>query len=286
MRLENQDIDRLVTAYREDFTPDVERGLRTLHERITPVRQLRPRSRSTWYAAAAAVVALAIAATAIVFLADSSRRLENAGNAPVEYTLPDGTLLTLQGGSEVTYDPDDYNTDSRRVALTGQAFFRVQPDLTHPFLVSNGHSELRVTGTEFNLRSTAAEMEVEVTEGSVILSSDGASIAVTARESGQAKTGESLRHAASPNLNHQAWRTGELKFDHTPIVEVLGYFSNNWGIECKWANGQTCDYPVSGNYHTQDFTAVLTDIAKLGGLSIKPLGTDGKHFELSGPCTQ
>ncbi len=284
MRLDNQDIDRMVTAYREEFTPDVERGLRALHGRITPVRQLTARSRTISLRAAAAIAILAIAAAALLLLPDSSRHLANAGRMPAQYTLPDGTLLTLQGGSEVIYDTKDYGAESRRVTLTGQGFFRVQPNSAHPFLVSNGHSELRVTGTEFNLRSNDLVMEVEVSEGSVVLSTDAGSISVAALECGQAKPGEPLQHTESPNLNHHAWRTGELKFDHTPIAEVLSYFAANWDIQCAWADGQACQYPVSGNYRSQDFTAVLADIAKLGGLTLTPVGTDNKHFELSGPC--
>ncbi len=284
MRLDNQDIDRLVTSYREDFTPDVERGLRQLHTRLTPVRQLRPRPRSRWYLAVAAVAVLLVAATAFFLAPDSTRHLTNSGTQLAEYTLPDGTRLTLQGGSELTYEPVDYAAEFRRVQLTGQGFFRVKPDASHPFLVSNGHSELRVTGTEFNLRSTDKVMEVEVSQGSVLLLSAGESISVAARECGQAKTGEPLIHSQSPNLNHHAWRTGELKFDHTPIAEVLEYFTDNWGFVCTWADGNACDYVVSGKFHSNDAAAVLADIAKLGHQTLEAVGSDGKHFELSGPC--
>ncbi|MBB4078145.1 transmembrane sensor [Lewinella aquimaris] len=284
MRLDHKDIDRLVSTYREDFTPDVEKGLRRLHGRITPVRQLRPHSRQTYLFGAAAAIALLVAFFFLFIGTGNQQLLVNHTGAPLAFDLPDGTRIVLQQGSEAGYNADEYNLETREVQLDGQAYFEVRPDADRPFLVANGDSELRVTGTAFNLRTEGNVMEVEVSEGSVTLEQAGERIAVAALECGLAEAGKPLRHAASPNLNHHAWRTGELKFDHTPISEVIGYFHDNWGIECTWAGAKECDYAVSGNYQGGDAGAVLEDIAKLGGLTLTATSTDGKHYELSGPC--
>ncbi|MCP9235370.1 FecR family protein [Lewinella sp. JB7] len=285
MPLDYKDIDRLVSTYREDYTPDVDQGLRQLHRRITPVRRLRPYSRRTYLMGAAAALALVVTGLLFLLGPGNQERLINQSNQPLAFDLPDGTRITLQQGSEATYDPDDYNLETRRVELRGQAFFEVHPDRDRPFLVSNGTAELRVTGTAFNLRTEDRTMEVEVSEGSVLLQRDGEAIEVSALECGLARAGQPLKHASSPNLNHHAWRTGALKFDHTPMSEVLEYFYDNWGIECTWAGGKPCNYAVSGNYQGGDAGAVLSDIAKLGGLDLTPQGSDGKHYELSGPCS-
>ena len=289
MSLHNDDIDRLVTTYRDDFTPDVEQGLERLHRNIAVVRPLTPRRRSltvrTWSIAATVAVVLSVAAV-LLFGGDGRTYLRNTDQPLAAFTLPDGTQLTLQQYAELSYDPDAYNTANRQVSLSGQAYFEVRPDANRPFLVHNGSTELRVTGTAFNLRTAGEIMEVEVSEGTVVLSRDGQDIEVAVKECGTARNGLPLVHRPAPNLNHHAWRTGQLKFDHTPIAEVLGYFYDNWSITCEWADGQACDYTVSGSYSGGDAGKVLADIAQLGGATLTPLDATGKHFSLSGPCTE
>ncbi|MGB3798773.1 MAG: FecR domain-containing protein [Lewinella sp.] len=287
MKLDQHDIDRLVTVYREEYSPDVETGLRQLHARMTPVRKLQPRrNRSTVYLTAAAAAIVLIVASLLVFGGDDRTYLINEDSPLAEYSLPDGSKVTLQQGSQLSYDPATFNQDDRLLDLAGQGYFEVTHDATRPFLVSNGVNEVRVTGTAFNLRTDSGLLEVEVSEGSVLVNTGKETVPVKAMEYVTVASGEEVVHNQAPNLNHHAWRTGLLKFDHTPISEVLTYFSDNWGITCQWEQDKSCDYTVSGSFQSEDVLNVLQDIAKHGGLSIRSTGDDDKHFLLSGRCQQ
>ena len=285
MSLEQNDIDRMVQTYREDFTPDVERGLRQLHGRLTPVRQLTPRARRWPRLAAAAAVALLVIASLFLFR-DQRVTLTTDGQALAEHVLPDGSTVVLQEGSRLSYDADAFNIDDRQLVLEGQAFFDVAHDAGRPFVVSHGNSAVRVTGTAFNLRAAGSEMEVEVSEGTVVLQHAGSEVPVAAHRAAHVTRAGDIAQEAAPNLNHQAWRTGILTFDHTPIDEVLTFFRDNWGVECGWADGTTCDYAVSGSFRGTDVPSVLSDIAQLGGLELRSTGDDATPFELSGPCSK
>ena len=288
MSLDQNDIDRLVTAYRGEFTPDVEGGLRRLHARIKPAQPLRVSHRSRYLRplAIAASLLLLLAAGLYLFRGDGRTYLINDDRAVADYRLPDGTHLTLQQGSRVSYDADNFNLADRQLDLYGQGYFEVVHDASRPFIVRNGHSLVRVTGTAFNLRADGKTMEVEVSEGSVDFAAEGQTLPVAAMEYATVTSGGSVKHAAAPNLNHHAWRTGVLTFDQTPINEVLTYFADNWGIVCDWQDGPGCDYAVSGSFRSKDAAAVLTDIAKLGGLSVRSTEEDGKHFKLIGSCSK
>ena len=242
MSLNDNDIDRLVTTYREDFTPDVEQGLRRLRAGLTVVRPLATLSKRTSrrrFFSIAAAVAVIVACLAVFFLSGDGRTyLSNPDQTLATFSLPDGSSLTLQQGSTASYDAETYNVTARSVELAGQAYFEVHSDATRPFLVQHAGGELRVTGTAFNLRTDGDLMEVEVSEGAVVLQQeDGKSMQVAAKECGLIAPGKPMVHKPAPNLNHHAWRTGELKFDHTPIDEALTYFYDNWAIQCTWANG-------------------------------------------------
>lgn len=288
MSLQNSDIDEMVKRYRGEYTPDVERGLQDLHSRLrnnqpaaqSRVRQLRP------MLAIAAAVLLVVSAALYLFSGNERVQLLNDTGKVAAYSLPDGSRVTLQESSSISYDAATFNVDDRALDLTGQAYFEVAPDKNLPFVVSSGPSSVLVTGTAFNLRADGSVLEVDVAEGTVLLRKENDKVAVEAHETAIAQPGQPLLARRIGNLNHHAWRTGVLKFDGTPYAEALSYFRDNWGLEIEWVGDATCNAPVSSSYHDVDVKAVLTDISKLAGVELRSVGNDGKHFQVSGACSK
>ncbi len=281
--MNNHDVDQLLEGYREDFSPDVEAGLRQLKRRTgqqARVRKLRP----VQWAAAAAVVVL-VAVTGLWQLSDRDTVLANAGSEPLETVLPDGTMVVLQSGSELRYD-NTYNGDSRSVILEGQAYFEVVSDKQVPFYVNGiDGARVRVTGTAFNLRSDADEFEVEVSEGRVLLLQGDRETPVSALQVAKYVPGTAaIQAVASPNLNSHAWRTGELNFEATPLAEVLTCIRNTFRVEVDNFDGENCSFPVSGKFRSTDAEQILENLARLGGGKLRTLGAEGRSFELSGLC--
>ncbi|MEO0731221.1 MAG: FecR domain-containing protein [Bacteroidota bacterium] len=280
-------IDQLASSYGNDFTPDVEAGLRRLRRGLdTTVRTLPSRQQRTitarpgrrrWLGIAASLLVLATAG--FLFFPDGGEVLANNTDAPLTRELADGTRVVLQQGAELRFAAD-YNETERRVTLAGQAYFEIAKDATRPFLVRHTDTELRVTGTAFNLRVSGEEMEVEVNEGSVELIQAARTVAVKARECGLAKAGQPARMKPAPHLNHHAWRTGRLFFDDVPLSDVLETLRNNYGVEIRGA--ENCDYPISATYRDEQPAAILEDVAKLGGIEVTT-DPDGV-FLLSGRC--
>lgn len=95
-------------------------------------------------------------------------------NVPVgqtqKVTLPDGTILSLNGGSRVTY-PDRFTEDSREVFIEGEIFADVAKDPKRPFTFHNADLSLIVYGTKFNFKSygDSEYSEVILIDGSVRL---------------------------------------------------------------------------------------------------------------------
>jgi len=288
-----KEIDQLVTSYGTDFTPQVEAGLLKVRQRITAGAQhagarkgpaerqvavTRPLNRRRWLAAAASVLLLVTAGYFIGFSGTTS--ITNTTEAPLAAELPDGTRVTLQKGAEISY-ARSYNDTERRIELHGQAYFQVQKDASRPFLVGTSETELRVTGTAFNLRIDGEEMEVEVAEGSVELSRQAEKVQVGVRQCGLAKAGRAPVLMPAPHLNRHAWRTGSLHFDNTPLAEVLETLRKNFRVGIVGV--KDCNFEVTATYRSQDPAAILQDIAKLGGLKLR---TTNDRYELTGLCSQ
>ena len=78
----------------------------------------------------------------------------------------------LNACSEMTY-PASFSEDIRRVSLKGEAYFDVSKDVEHPFVVQTKKCDIKVLGTEFNVRVNEAESDCEFSaacwEGSIEL---------------------------------------------------------------------------------------------------------------------
>lgn len=75
-------------------------------------------------------------------------------------TLPDGTKVWINAGSKLTYDNDFGNT-LREVNLIGEAFFDVTHNAEKPFIIHTSKMDIRVLGTEFNVRCYPDEKKIE-----------------------------------------------------------------------------------------------------------------------------
>jgi transmembrane sensor len=85
--------------------------------------------------------------------------------------LPDGTQVWLNSDSRLTYN-QGFPADSREVQLTGEAYFDVAKDKSHPFVIHTSTVDIKVLGTSFNVRSYDNERNTETAlfQGSIQVS--------------------------------------------------------------------------------------------------------------------
>jgi ferric-dicitrate binding protein FerR (iron transport regulator) len=76
--------------------------------------------------------------------------------------LPDGSKLWLNAGSKVVY-ADGFSGGRRELTLVGEAFFDVQHDVAHPFIIRAGKLEVRVLGTSLNVKAYPGDSTIETT---------------------------------------------------------------------------------------------------------------------------
>lgn len=81
-----------------------------------------------------------------------------------EYTLflEDGTNIQLNSESELKY-PVCFGEKSRKVILSGQAYFKVAKDTARPFIVETDQMDIRVCGTSFDVTAYAGETSTYTT---------------------------------------------------------------------------------------------------------------------------
>lgn len=88
-------------------------------------------------------------------------------------TLADGTHVWLNAGSQLRYS-SFYGQYNRTVYLEGEAFFSVTEDKKKQFIVKTTHLDIKVFGTEFNVRAYPDEKIIQTTlvKGAIALEGD------------------------------------------------------------------------------------------------------------------
>ena len=130
----------------------------------------------------AAIFILAFSFSGILFFYVGKNRVTNPKQSfselivplgsRAQFSLPDGTAVTLNAGSKLKYD-NRFGITDRVVQLEGEGYFKVAKDASRPFIVKTSYLNVRALGTEFNVKAYPDDKTIETTlvEGSVKIES-------------------------------------------------------------------------------------------------------------------
>ena len=86
----------------------------------------------------------------------------NTTQNPIRIHLSDGSIVKLEKGSRLKYKNSYDGEDSRRVFLTGEAFFDVSKNPKQPFFVHANEVVTKVLGTSFCVRAYQDDEDITV----------------------------------------------------------------------------------------------------------------------------
>lgn len=164
--------------------------------------------------------------------------------------LPDSSRVWLNSGSKLTFNSNF--TNDRKVELEGEAFFSVSKDKSHPFVVKAADINIKVLGTEFNVKAYADENIVSTTliEGAVEVNSKNE---VTNLKPDQRltfdKSSQSILVQDLTNTSIDTeWREGRFVFNNESLAELKPKLER-W-FDCDIVFGDT-------DVQSRRFTGVL-----------------------------
>lgn len=166
-----------------------------------------------------------------------SRTLSTPRGVDFKVTLPDGTEVWLNAESSLQFPEQFGNT--RKVVLTGEAYFKVAHDARHPFIVQTEKMNVKVLGTEFDFRNYETETPcVSLLKGSVeILNTDDSPTNIVLKPGQGASVGANGVVSVSPVDVYavRQWVDGFFYFQDQTLLSVLRDLSRwyNVGIVIK-----------------------------------------------------
>lgn len=214
------------------------------------------RRRSAWVGAAVALVAVGLFWNIRSPLSSVAPHESKPGLVlqPAQRHLPDGTVVDLREGSELT---SVFSNSERSVVLSGEAHFSVAKDAARPFVVRAGGVAVRAVGTAFNVKVVRTVVTVTVTEGVVSLAaplpgSEDVTASPTLLEAGQhavlapAIPVDITTPAAGSVAALLAWRVPRLEFSATPLREAVELFNRHSSTRLAIAEASLGSIQVSG----------------------------------------
>ena len=140
--------------------------------------------------------------------------------------LADGTMVWLNAGSTLRYDPT-LKGEKREVSLDGEAYFIVSKNKHKPFVVSTKQAQIKVLGTVFNLKAFSAEDKVEVTleEGNVEFSLNGSTAKPIVLKPGEEVVFDSSENKLTLGKVETylvtAWKDGKFVFKDADLGTII-----------------------------------------------------------------
>lgn len=149
--------------------------------------------------------------------------------------LPDGTLVMLNSGTKIQYS-GDFTGGKRQVYLEGEAFFDVQKDVDHPFIVTTEFLGVRVYGTSFNIQSYREDKAFTATliEGSIGILNPGG-VEVTKLVPGEnayfAESETKIEIRKVDTEMYTSWKEGLVTFRNERLEDIAKQIERWYNVE-------------------------------------------------------
>ncbi|MEY4902902.1 MAG: hypothetical protein RLZZ292_717 [Bacteroidota bacterium] len=207
--------------------------------------------------------------------------LQTAYGETQNVKLPDGSDVTLNANSTISYPKTWTIGEDRNVTLKGEAFFVVNEQGTSAhhdrFIVHTAELDVQVLGTRFNVNTYHPQTQVVLQKGSVEI--------VTKQNKQEKKYNlvpgqraifdkqKDVVEIAPVNSNaYIGWKDKKFIFDNTPLSEVALMIENTYGIKVSIQEKELAAKKISGEIPINEKKSLFLALSTLYSLKIEEQG--------------
>lgn len=275
-------------GFQKTFSPALEADFNKIKAQIqvAPPKPLRVTWMRPLLRAAAAIALLVTVMVGWQYFAHSSTDIQvlAAGQAEKKQVLlPDGSQVWLRKGATISF-PKHFSGTERLVQLTGEAYFEIQHDATHPFKVNlEQGGQVTVLGTQFGISQSSEQTTVLVRSGKVRFAptaqSNGPEL-VKQQKAVYNHKDQQIRVSQVATLNELSWQTGGLEFVNTPLDQVAKDLEKYYQVTILLRNADIALCPHTAPLTSQPIEKVLETLALTHQLTVAKTGD--RTYEWSG----
>lgn len=231
-----------------------------------PVASIKPlTSYSYWMKFAAMwLVVLAFAALYFTFRVPGQAKMIvlQTFNEVKSDTLSDGSVITLNKNSRLSY-PEKFSGDQRTVKLiTGEAFFAVAHNPSKPFIIHINDAMVRVLGTSFNIKNSKYHAEIIVETGIVQVIRKKVTVRLKRREKADIDFSRNkLNKSSNPDDLYKYYRTQQFVADKTPLWRIVQVLNEIYHVNIQIADKKLAKRTITTTFKVKSLDSTLNIIA-------------------------
>lgn len=189
-------------------------------------------------------------------------------------TLPDKSVVTLNGNSSVRY-AEKWDTDQpREVWITGEGFFDVVHTANNQRFVVHLPTgiDVEVLGTRFNVYGREANTKVILDTGKIRLNVNRKTGDPMVMQPGEMfEANAQAKTFVTRRVNARAlssWHDGKLTFDGTRLSDVAQILHDTYGLTVRFSDAGLANQTISGTVPNQNSETILNGLATLFNLNV------------------
>ena len=178
----------------------------------------------------------------------------NPAGQRAELLLADGTKVWLNSRSKLKF-PDRFQKDARNVELDGEGYFEVTHQEEAPFTVHTSKYDVKVLGTEFNVKAykDKEQFETSLLKGSVEVSNANKSQTIRLKPDEQVVSdGGQLVRSTIQDKNYFRWKEGLLCLDDESIGSLIEKLELYYDVNIVVQRPSLMKYHYSGKFRIRD----------------------------------
>ncbi|WP_442589065.1 FecR family protein [Pedobacter sp. AW31-3R] len=167
--------------------------------------------------------------------------------------LPDSSVVYLGADSRIRY-PEKFGAGNREISLTGEAFFEITKDHTHPFIIHTGEVQTKVLGTSFKVNAfDGKDLSVSVATGKVqvgrkIAGTDSLQSLAVLIPGQEVKWNVKTQTAAVDRIDAEGvrdWKDGTMTFVAASVGDIAENLERWYNVKINFQERKIAKYHVS-----------------------------------------
>ncbi|GAA3642877.1 FecR family protein [Flavivirga jejuensis] len=183
--------------------------------------------------------------------------------------LSDGTQVWLNSDSQIKYPVSFVEGKTRSIELIyGEAYFDVSSSSQHKgadFKVLNSNQEVRVIGTEFNIKAYKDENTIKTTlvEGKVEINCKGINKILTPNQQSSVNLENNKITVSLIDVYKEiSWKDGVFSFENMPLKDIMKVLSRWYDIEVVFKNKNLENVTFNGGLKKKQSIVDILSIIK------------------------
>jgi ferric-dicitrate binding protein FerR (iron transport regulator) len=186
----------------------------------------------------------------------------------IRFRLSDQSVVTLNGGSEVSFS-ENYGLNDREITLSGEAYFEVNnTGQMYPLMVITDKAVVTDIGTSFNVNAYKEKetTDIVVADGEieVRLNTENTSPAINLRQGDMVKVEGSEDEFTIQKVdleNALGWMQGKLTFENERFEDIVYRLERFYNIDIEIAVDSLNNERITASFENEQLERVLNVLA-------------------------